>query len=138
MSQDRELAGDRHRGGLPPGAAVKALARQHRVAPKTIRRVLDAADARNLPGPLDTPLVRPGKLDDALAPRADVVLEVPGRPPISCVSLGTRSSAWPSSQDGTSAAAPAIRSVWWPRSRFTAPCWSKVLPQPTVPAQVRP
>ncbi|MGI5158753.1 hypothetical protein [Microbispora sp. CA-102843] len=30
------------------GAAVKALARQHRVAPKTIRRVLDAVGAREL------------------------------------------------------------------------------------------
>lgn len=37
------------------GAAVKALARQHRVAPKTIRRVLDAAGARDLPGPLVMP-----------------------------------------------------------------------------------
>ncbi|MFV2175640.1 recombinase family protein [Actinomadura sp. LOL_016] len=31
------------------GAAVKALAREHHVAPKTIRRVLDAAGARQLP-----------------------------------------------------------------------------------------
>ncbi|WP_198422545.1 recombinase family protein [Streptomyces sp. QHH-9511] len=32
------------------GAAVKALARRHQVDPKTIRRVLDAAGARDLPG----------------------------------------------------------------------------------------
>ncbi|MFD3541527.1 recombinase family protein [Streptomyces sp. NPDC058662] len=32
------------------GAAVKALARRYRVAPKTIRRLLDAAGARDLPG----------------------------------------------------------------------------------------
>ncbi|WP_433227334.1 hypothetical protein [Microtetraspora malaysiensis] len=38
-----------------------------------------AAGARDLPGPLDTPLVRPGELDDALAPQVDVVLDVPGR-----------------------------------------------------------
>lgn len=30
-------------------ASVKALARQHRVAPKTIRRVPDAASARSVP-----------------------------------------------------------------------------------------
>ncbi|WP_338146611.1 recombinase family protein [Streptomyces boncukensis] len=40
------------------GAAVKALARQHDVAPKTIRRVLDAARARDADG-------LPGELDDA-------------------------------------------------------------------------
>ncbi|MGN9789087.1 recombinase family protein [Nonomuraea sp. ZG12] len=37
------------------GAAVKPLARQHQVAPKTIRRVLAAARARELPNQLDTP-----------------------------------------------------------------------------------
>ncbi|WP_226899611.1 hypothetical protein [Nonomuraea phyllanthi] len=58
--------GDRHRGCLPRGAAVKALARQHRVAPKTIRRVLDAAGARYLSGPLGMPPIRPGELDDVL------------------------------------------------------------------------
>lgn len=56
------------------GAAVKALARQHRVAPKTIRRVLDAAGARYLPGPLDMPPTCPDELDDVLAPQVDVVL----------------------------------------------------------------
>ncbi|MFF7369822.1 recombinase family protein [Streptomyces tricolor] len=37
------------------GTAVKALARQHQVDPKTIRRVLDAAGARELPEQLDVP-----------------------------------------------------------------------------------
>jgi hypothetical protein len=116
------------------GAAVKALARQHQVAPKTIRRVLDAAGARDLPGPLDMPPVSPGELDVALAHRWTWSSTYPDDSPISCESLGTRSSAWPSSQDGSSAAAPAIRSVWWPHLRFTAPCWSKALP--TAPAQL--
>ncbi|MET7465062.1 recombinase family protein [Nonomuraea sp. NPDC005501] len=61
------------------GAAVKALARQHRVAPKTIRRVLDAAGARYLSGPLDMPPIGPDELDDVLAPQVDVALDVPGR-----------------------------------------------------------
>ncbi|GAA4923400.1 transposase-like protein [Nonomuraea thailandensis] len=37
------------------GAAVEALAQRHQVAPKTIRRVLDAAGARSLPDELDVP-----------------------------------------------------------------------------------
>nr|WP_243725865.1 helix-turn-helix domain-containing protein [Actinomadura rubrisoli] len=36
------------------GTAIKALARQHHVAPKTIRRILDNARARELPDQLDT------------------------------------------------------------------------------------
>ncbi|MFF5213554.1 recombinase family protein [Streptosporangium sp. NPDC000396] len=36
------------------GAAIKALARQHQVAPKTIRRILDNAQARQFPDQLDT------------------------------------------------------------------------------------
>lgn len=35
------------------GAAIKALARQYGVAPKTIRRLLDAAGARDISGVLE-------------------------------------------------------------------------------------
>ncbi|MEQ4726216.1 helix-turn-helix domain-containing protein [Nonomuraea sp. B19D2] len=56
------------------GTAVKVLARQHRVAPKTIRRVLDAAGARDLPDQL---AIAPDDTGEpALDP--DVVLNVPG------------------------------------------------------------
>ncbi|MGV9386726.1 recombinase family protein [Nonomuraea sp. NPDC003707] len=61
------------------GAAVKALARQHRVAPKTIRRVLDTAGARDLPDPLDMLLADSGEQHCADAQETDVVLDVPGR-----------------------------------------------------------
>jgi putative DNA-invertase from lambdoid prophage Rac len=60
------------------GAAVKALARQHRVAPKTIRRVLDAARARELPNQLDTPLTIPGQDHHLPAPDQPVALDLPG------------------------------------------------------------
>ncbi|MFJ3221704.1 recombinase family protein [Kitasatospora sp. NPDC086801] len=58
------------------GTAVKALARQHQVDPKTIRRVLDAAGARELPEQLDG-------LPDPVAeqqPQPDpvVTLDLPG------------------------------------------------------------
>ncbi|MFI0453501.1 recombinase family protein [Actinomadura sp. 6N118] len=48
------------------GTAIKALARQHHVAPKTIRRILDSARARQLPDRLHTlPRQRdPHRLDD--------------------------------------------------------------------------
>ncbi|MGW0884704.1 helix-turn-helix domain-containing protein [Streptomyces sp. NPDC002671] len=42
-------------GAYQEGAAVKALARRHGVAPKTIRRLLDAAGARDLPGAPEPP-----------------------------------------------------------------------------------
>ncbi|WP_433213436.1 recombinase family protein [Microtetraspora malaysiensis] len=59
------------------GAAVMALARKHQVAPKTIRRVLDAAGARNLPIPLDLAPADSG--GQRTTPETDVVLDVPGR-----------------------------------------------------------
>ena len=57
------------------GTAVKALAREHHVAPRTIRRVLDAAGARQLPDELDVPV--PNELP---GPTADtpVTLDLPG------------------------------------------------------------
>lgn len=58
------------------GVAVKALARQHRVAPKTIRRVLDAAGARELPEQLDPPPAESGEHQPR--PQPDVVLDLPG------------------------------------------------------------
>lgn len=82
------------------------------------------------------PPIRRGEPDDALAPQVDVVLDVPGRL-ADLLRIATRSSAWPSSQDGTSAAATAIRSVWWPRLRFTAPCWSKVPPLQLIMGKTR-
>jgi putative DNA-invertase from lambdoid prophage Rac len=58
------------------GAAIKALARQHKVAPKTIRRILDAASAREVPDHLDESLVpdeQPGPTAEAI-----VTLDLPG------------------------------------------------------------
>ncbi|MGW3200129.1 recombinase family protein [Streptomyces sp. NPDC001118] len=68
------------------GAAVKALARQYDIAPKTVRRVLDAAGAREVPGDLSTLLVGDDQDDVAdggqhqAAAIADpvVVVDVPG------------------------------------------------------------
>jgi putative DNA-invertase from lambdoid prophage Rac len=59
------------------GAAVKALARQHQVAPKTIRRVLDAAGARELPEQLDLP-VDPSPQQPTPMPNPEGVLDLPG------------------------------------------------------------
>ncbi|MGW4438101.1 helix-turn-helix domain-containing protein [Streptomyces sp. NPDC004596] len=58
------------------GAAVKALARRHQVAPKTIRRVLGAAGARELLEQLDPSA--PGEQQATPAPSLDVVLDLPG------------------------------------------------------------
>ncbi|WP_433252666.1 recombinase family protein [Actinomadura nitritigenes] len=58
------------------GAAVKALAREHHVAPKTIRRVLDTAGARQLPDQFDALPVH----EEPSGPAADtpVTLDLPG------------------------------------------------------------
>jgi DNA invertase Pin-like site-specific DNA recombinase len=60
------------------GAAVKALARRYGVAPKTIRRALDAAGARDLAG---TPAL-PDRTADAAQhspePGTTVILDMPG------------------------------------------------------------
>ncbi|GLW13054.1 hypothetical protein Misp01_81820 [Microtetraspora sp. NBRC 13810] len=56
------------------GSAVKALARQHRVAPKTIRRILDAAGARALPDHLAMAPADTGEPP----PDPDVILDLPG------------------------------------------------------------
>ncbi|MFG2417310.1 recombinase family protein [Streptomyces goshikiensis] len=65
------------------GAAVKALARQYDIAPKTVRRVLDAAGARAVPDDLSELLDGDGQDDvgdDVQAVAADpvVVVDVPG------------------------------------------------------------
>ncbi|WP_067830341.1 hypothetical protein [Actinomadura kijaniata] len=54
----------------------QALAREHHVAPKTIRRVLDAAEARQLPAELDALPVP----EEPSGPAADapVTLDLPG------------------------------------------------------------
>ncbi|MFI0420784.1 recombinase family protein [Spongiactinospora sp. 9N601] len=58
------------------GAAVKALARQHQVDPKTIRRVLDSAGARELPVQLD---VLPDPAAEQLPePNPVITLDLPG------------------------------------------------------------
>ncbi|MFP3963003.1 helix-turn-helix domain-containing protein [Actinomadura fulvescens] len=60
------------------GTAIKALARQHHVAPKTIRRILDNARARGLPDRLDT-LPAAGEPADAPTPPGPAVtLDLPG------------------------------------------------------------
>ncbi|MGW6979616.1 recombinase family protein [Streptomyces sp. NPDC054932] len=66
------------------GTAVKALARQYDIAPKTVRRVLDAAGAREVPGDLSS-LLDGDDQDDVAddqeqAANADptVVVDVPG------------------------------------------------------------
>ena len=60
------------------GAAVKALARRHQVAPKTIRRILDAVGARNLPDQLDAPPTDPGEQHRVPALSPDTTLDLPG------------------------------------------------------------
>jgi DNA invertase Pin-like site-specific DNA recombinase len=62
------------------GAAVKALARQHQVAPRTIRRLLDAAGARDLPAqPLDDQLdALPAPQEPGPAADTPVTLDLPG------------------------------------------------------------
>lgn len=65
------------------GIAVKALARQHDVDPKTIRRVLDSAGAREVPDDLGVLL---GELDEEESPQPEppaaadpvVSVDVPG------------------------------------------------------------
>ncbi|MEV6726888.1 recombinase family protein [Streptomyces xanthochromogenes] len=65
------------------GTAVKALARQYDIAPKTVRRVLDAAGARDLPDDLSE-LLDGGDQDDvggdvqAVAADPVTVVDVPG------------------------------------------------------------
>ncbi|MFH9426427.1 recombinase family protein [Streptomyces sp. NPDC017529] len=65
------------------GAAVKALARQYDIAPKTVRRVLDAAGARDLPDDLSELLDGDGRDDvadddQAVATDPVVAVDVPG------------------------------------------------------------
>ncbi|MCQ1582298.1 recombinase family protein [Streptomyces parvus] len=61
------------------GTAIKALARQHAVDPKVIRRALDLAGARTAPD-LDTFTVEDAKADQPQTATADpvVVVDVPG------------------------------------------------------------
>ncbi|MFE2528762.1 recombinase family protein [Streptomyces sp. NPDC059382] len=65
------------------GTAVKALARQYDIAPKTVRRVLDGAGARDVPDGLSELLDGDDQddvVDDQEQPPADpvVVVDVPG------------------------------------------------------------
>ncbi|MFJ7278535.1 recombinase family protein [Kitasatospora sp. NPDC098663] len=62
------------------GTAIKALARQHQVDPKTIRRVLDAASARELPEipELQADGAEPGEPQPTPEPNPDVTLHLPG------------------------------------------------------------
>ncbi|MEZ0095946.1 hypothetical protein [Streptacidiphilus sp. EB129] len=77
------LTGDRATDAVEAyreGAAVKGLARQYGVSPRTIRRALDAAGARDLPDtpelPGDTVGAEPAQ--QLPAPGTAVVLDVPG------------------------------------------------------------
>ncbi|MEU9315041.1 hypothetical protein [Streptomyces sp. NPDC048295] len=58
------------------GTAVKALARQHQVGPKTIRRVLDAAGARKLPEQLD--VIPDLATEQQPEPNPEITLDLPG------------------------------------------------------------
>lgn len=61
------------------GEAVKALARTNRVAPRTIRRVLDAAAARALPDQdADTTPGNDQGRQTATERQSDIVLDIPG------------------------------------------------------------
>ncbi|WP_309227557.1 recombinase family protein [Streptomyces lunaelactis] len=62
------------------GAAVKALARQYGVDPRTVRRVLDDAGAREVPDDLSSLLDGDGRGNDDQAVAADpvAVVDVPG------------------------------------------------------------
>lgn len=61
--------------GYVKGVAVKALARQYGVAPKTIRRVLDAASARDVGDVSEEPSDVPADVEDQEQPHA---IDVPG------------------------------------------------------------
>ncbi|WP_165977889.1 bifunctional DNA primase/polymerase [Nonomuraea diastatica] len=93
------------------GAAVKALARRHQVAPKTIRRVLDAAGARDLPG--QPARRRPTPASSIACPRWARTRPSMRRDcsPITCVPLVMQPSARPSPPGRPSAAATATRSA---------------------------
>jgi DNA invertase Pin-like site-specific DNA recombinase len=83
LGRPAALTGDQAAGAVEAyraGAAVKGLARQYGVAPKTIRRALDAAGARDVPA---APGLLDGTADAEPAPQmpepgAAVVLDVPG------------------------------------------------------------
>jgi hypothetical protein len=61
------------------GTAVKALARQHKVAPRTIRRILVSAGPRTAPDQIIDALSGDGRDEQSAAVvDADVVLDVPG------------------------------------------------------------
>lgn len=60
------------------GTAVKALARQHDVAPRTIRRVLDAVGARTPEQNTDTPIGESRDEPTAAAGNPEITLDVPG------------------------------------------------------------
>jgi Resolvase, N terminal domain len=60
------------------GTAVKALAREHQVAPKTIRRVLDNARARELPDQLLVPPAADGEQHHAPGADSQLALDLPG------------------------------------------------------------
>ncbi|MFE7070430.1 helix-turn-helix domain-containing protein [Streptomyces sp. NPDC057620] len=62
------------------GTAVKALAREYDVSPKTIRRALDSADTRSVPANLDKPLedVASERQEPEPDPERTVVLDIPG------------------------------------------------------------
>jgi putative DNA-invertase from lambdoid prophage Rac len=60
------------------GTAIKALARQHHVAPKTIRRILDSARARELSDQLDTLPATGEPAHAPTQPDPEVTLDLPG------------------------------------------------------------
>ncbi|MFB8044176.1 recombinase family protein [Streptomyces hydrogenans] len=79
---DEDQAADIVSAYLTEGTAVKSLARRHGVSPRTIRRILDEAGAREVPdldeGQDDAPRSEGLDEDQAASPDPTLALDVPG------------------------------------------------------------
>ncbi|WP_371666476.1 recombinase family protein [Streptomyces sp. NBC_00289] len=104
------------------GAAVKALARQHGVAPKTIRRVLDAAGARDVGDVLEElDGVACQVEDQEQAPERPHTIDVPACSPNTFRACGTPPSTRRCAAAGSFAAGRATRCALPLRLRSMSP-----------------